>query len=176
MDELKTITIIGAGLAGSTLAWQLFFRGNRPVIFDIPIPNSASRIAAGLITPITGKRMAISWNFETLWPAAVAFYRRVESTVSRPVFQIQQSVRLFQSAEERQAFHDRIATLTPYVVPIAPELHGVVKRPFGGFAMAPAAVLDVSAYLDATREFFSVRNAEVVPAAFPQSDHDPEAT
>ena len=169
VTETNVIHIVGAGLAGTALAWQLHFHGVRPILFDRNDPAAASRVAAGLITPITGKRMAISWNFATLWPAAVEFYRRVESIVGKSIFHIRPAVRLFQSAEERNAFHERAAMLAPYLVPIEPPLGESLIQPFGGFAMAPAAVLEVRAYLAVSREFFSVNEFEFDPSAVPPS-------
>ena len=169
VTETKVIHIVGAGLAGTTLAWQLHFRGVQPILFDRNDPAAASRAAAGLITPITGKRIAISWNYDTLWPAAVEFYRWVEFATGKSLFHIRPAVRLFQSAEERDAFHDRAAKLAPYLVPIDPPIDDAFHQPFGGFAMAPAAVLDVAAYLAASREFFTVREFEFDVSAVPTS-------
>ena len=47
--------LVGQGLAGSILGWELMQRGCRILIIDQEIGN-ASRIAAGLINPVTGMR------------------------------------------------------------------------------------------------------------------------
>ncbi len=49
--------IVGQGLAGSLLAWELMQRGAKVLIVDNGMPN-ASQVAAGLINPITGMRFA----------------------------------------------------------------------------------------------------------------------
>lgn len=70
--------IVGQGLAGSCLAWALAERGLTFRIVDpgpAPQPTS-SRLAAGLVTPLTGPRLSPNWRFDDLLPVADAFYRR----------------------------------------------------------------------------------------------------
>jgi len=47
--------IVGQGLAGSLMAWELMQRGKTVLIVDNGLEN-ASRVAAGLINPVTGMR------------------------------------------------------------------------------------------------------------------------
>ena len=51
--------IIGQGLAGSLLAWELINRNCKVVIIDNGQEN-ASQVAAGLINPIAGQRFVKS--------------------------------------------------------------------------------------------------------------------
>ncbi|MFT5168556.1 MAG: glycine oxidase, partial [Saprospiraceae bacterium] len=53
--------IIGQGLAGSLLAYQLLERGKTVQIIDNHHNGASSSIAAGIINPITGRRFAKSW-------------------------------------------------------------------------------------------------------------------
>src|ERR1700754_85545 len=65
--------IVGQGLAGTALAWHLRWRRFRVLVLDRRDAVTSSRVAAGLLTPITGKRLALTWRFADLWPEAVAF-------------------------------------------------------------------------------------------------------
>jgi glycine oxidase len=159
----KPVLVVGAGLAGCTLAWQLHFRGLTPRLLDRGDPHAASRVAAGLITPVTGKRMAISWKFDTVWPVAVDFYRRMERELGTPLLHVRPAVRLFQSADERAAFDSRRTMLGPLVCDIDPSLDESFPSPHGGFAMPDAAVLDVATYLRLTRERFGCVEADCDP-------------
>ena len=92
--------IVGAGIAGTTLAWALVRRGRTVRLIDREPPSTASRVAAGLLTPITGKKPVVSWRWHQLRPAAERFYRQVEVTVgrrffhSRPILRVMTSERL----------------------------------------------------------------------------------
>lgn len=48
------ILIIGQGIAGSCLAWELKRRGAEFTVADRPVAETASRVAAGLVNPLTG--------------------------------------------------------------------------------------------------------------------------
>src|SRR5215213_4280553 len=87
--------IVGAGLAGTTLAWQLRRRGRSVLVLDRETGGAASRVAAGLVTPVTGKRLARSWRWDELFPAAVAFYREVEAEHGATFFHERPALRLF---------------------------------------------------------------------------------
>ena len=69
--------IIGQGLAGTCLAWELFDRGVAFEIVDRECGGS-SRVAAGMINPVTGKNFQPSWRIAEFLPEAMAFYKSVE--------------------------------------------------------------------------------------------------
>ena len=48
------ILIIGQGIAGSCLAWELKRRGAEFTVADRPVAETASRVAAGLVNPLPG--------------------------------------------------------------------------------------------------------------------------
>ena len=76
-NEMKspgTTLIVGQGLAGSCLAWEFLRRGVPFHIADLGTGGS-SRVAAGLINPITGKNFEPSWRIAEFYPQAMAFYR-----------------------------------------------------------------------------------------------------
>lgn len=148
--------IVGQGLAGTALAWQLRWHGCRVVVLDRAAAVTSSRIAAGLLTPITGKRLALTWRFAELWPVAVAFYRRVEAETGEAFFHERPMVRLFQNDEEREIFAKRVDR----------EFRGLVRQPellvnadwfsnpLGGFEMTQAGQLATERYLDASQAAF----------------------
>ena len=151
--------ILGQGLAGTALAWQLRHRGRSVLVVDREADCSASRIAAGLITPVTGKRLTKSWRWDELYPAAVAFYCQLETELSAKFFHERESLRLFRNEVERDEFHRRAGSLLAGLV--RPEVsfrRSWFDAPFGGFAMS-AARLDVPRYLDLSREHFRTHNA-----------------
>jgi glycine oxidase len=66
--------IVGQGIAGSTLAYMLRKKGKQVFIIDKFSPNSSSQVAAGLVNPITGRRIVKSWLADTALPFAFQFY------------------------------------------------------------------------------------------------------
>jgi glycine/D-amino acid oxidase-like deaminating enzyme len=162
MSNLASIphfSVIGAGLAGTALAWQLHWHGARILIIDRGDPVTASKIAAGLITPITGKRLAVDERFDEYYSAACEFYRRVEAETGTKFFHQPGSIRILRDCEECERFErkrdgelgGRIATATLDGAPF--------HSPRGCFAIPEASRLDVPTYLDASRRFFESRDS-----------------
>ncbi|MGL6094885.1 MAG: NAD(P)/FAD-dependent oxidoreductase [Fimbriiglobus sp.] len=149
--------VVGQGLAGTVLAWRLRAAGARVLVFDDPHLSSASRVAAGLLTPVTGQRMAKTWRLDDAGPAAVAFYRRSEADTGKRFFHARRMVRLFADDTERSVYESRATTLLAGAVrPLDPPPDpAAMAAPHGGFEMPDAAQLDVPAFLDASRAVFA---------------------
>ena len=153
--------IVGQGLAGTVLAWRLRERGARVLLVDPEVEGSASRVAAGIMTPITGKRLAKSWRIDELWPCGSVFYRERERDLGVDFFHEKPVVRIFASEkeaalwarrwrEEREVFEDYVAEEQGALCPEG----GSIAAPYGGFAMRRCGYLDVRKFLEASREFF----------------------
>lgn len=147
--------IVGQGLAGTTLAWHLQEAGQKVLLLDACKAVTSSKIAAGLITPITGQRMVLSNQYDEFLSVALPFYQRIEQRTNRAFFHKRTALRLFKSDAERanwavraeQAVYQSHLT-TPQLDPLtAPD---IADASGGGFAMNTSQ-LDVAAYLDASR-------------------------
>jgi glycine oxidase len=74
------------GLAGCCLAWQRHFRGESFTWEDDDRPGAASKVAAGLINPVTGKNFSPSWRIAEFLPEAEAFYARVGGLLGKQLW------------------------------------------------------------------------------------------
>ena len=155
--------IVGQGLAGTTLAWHLHDSGQRVLLIDAAQPVTSSKIAAGLITPITGQRLVLTSRFDEYLTLAREFYTGIEDRTGRKFFHPRTAVRLFQSDTERQQWsrrrlqpayqaHLQAHLAIPQPAPLNDPNLG--DAPHGGFAMS-AYQLDVAAYLDASRSILA---------------------
>lgn len=153
--------IIGGGLAGAAVAWQLHERGWSFVLCDDPQPSTASRIAAGLVTPITGKRCQPTAAFDSAYPLADAFYRRIEAYTGGRFWWVSGSVRLFpadQNGAIERRHDDWNASLAGTSIAahyVEPEwIDPAFRFHRGGLGMPQAARLETLEYLDATQTYF----------------------
>ena len=78
--------IVGQGIAGSTLAYLLRKKGKSVFIIDKYSSNSSSQVAAGLVNPITGRRIVKSWMADTALPYAFQFYSDYKTETGDEVF------------------------------------------------------------------------------------------
>ena len=87
--------IVGQGLAGSLLAKELLRRGRSFHVVDDRWKSSSSQVAAGLMTPLTGRRFTLTKDYPELFASAQA--RLTELGVFRPI----QVYRMFVDDEQR---------------------------------------------------------------------------
>ncbi len=103
------VLIAGHGLAGSLLAWACEHAGIDFIVADPGRGDGASHAAAGLVNPITGRRLVPAWGARELLPAARAEYRRIEQALGVPLWGELRVRRLFADERERAAFAEKSA-------------------------------------------------------------------
>lgn len=153
------ILIAGQGLAGTAVAWQLWEQGVPFVIVDPNEANTCSKVAAGLVTPITGKRLKLSWRIEELLPVALSFYDRIEKQLGIPFYHLLPQARLFKTPREAEIWRTRLEEpeVGPWIDPLAPDPlvdPALFHNPYGGFQQKQSAWMDTATYLEASRAFF----------------------
>ncbi len=161
--------LVGQGLAGTALGWTLQRRGYRVLLIDRCEPTTSSKIAAGLITPITGKRLVVSWRLDEFLPFATDFYRQIEQETDSDFFELKPMLRLFSSEQEQEQYRQRSQTHFPELVSVPQPLSGesAFDLSQGGFEMTQGGQLDVPTYLSVSRNHFSKQNC------FLEADIDP---
>lgn len=158
-DDLPWL-IAGQGLAGTAVAWRLWERGIPFMVVDPKEEESCSRVAAGLVTPVTGMRLNPGWRVDACIPEALEFYRKIEGLVGTAFYVEKPHVRFFKDAREAGLWQKRredprvrrwvereVASGEPSFAPFHTEWGGVVMR--------GSAWLDTVAYLAASRAFFA---------------------
>ena len=163
MPRRCELVIVGGGIAGTTLAWTVRERRVDFLLVDDRPQVSSSRIAAGLVTPITGPRLAVAWRWEEFWPVATGFYEGVAVRIGEPVFHPRRMVRLFANAAEVGLFRERrLVDAAHLVAALDPSLGAPYRTSeLGGFEMPVAGQLDVPRYLDRSWEVFTAEGCAV---------------
>lgn len=108
---MKTYTeylIIGQGIAGSLLVFELDMLGKSFVIMDNGYKNSSSIVAAGTINPITGRNYVKTWRADELWPALTETYRNISAWTEREVIRNLPIIRSLHSIKEENAWLGRV--------------------------------------------------------------------
>jgi glycine oxidase len=99
--EVYDYVIIGQGIAGSVMAMTLIDNGKSVYVIDSPTPNTSSVIAAGIMNPITGKRMTLTWKADTFFPYALSFYKRMELEFGATFVSVMPITRIFGAVSEQ---------------------------------------------------------------------------
>ena len=144
-------TIVGQGLAGTCLAWELWKRGV-PFVIEDRGAGGSSRVAAGMVNPITGKNFEPSWRIAEFLPDARAFYAEIEELIGRKFWHAFPVLRLAESDREWAKISSKLAdpAVVPWVAGELPAPHGWV----GAVEVRGGGRLDTRAFLDGSREFF----------------------
>lgn len=102
------ILIVGQGLAGTLLAWELVRRGRKVLVVDRDEPNTSTKVAAGIVTPISGQRLTLGYGMDRFLPCARTCYSAMESEWGGSYFKATGLVRLWGNAEEETRFKARM--------------------------------------------------------------------
>ncbi|MBN2700377.1 MAG: FAD-binding oxidoreductase [Methylothermaceae bacterium] len=156
------VLILGQGLVGSLLAWRLIRAGMTVLVVDGG-GNNASRTAAGLVTPVTGKRWVTTVGVDTALPEARGVYKDLAQDLTCRVWYEHPILRLYRNQSERDQVRKRRreADYLPYLgEEIAPGTAGWdLADDYGGCWLREAAHLDTEALLDRLRDWLQARGA-----------------
>ncbi|MDQ3142878.1 MAG: FAD-dependent oxidoreductase [Bacteroidota bacterium] len=107
MNKLDFL-IVGGGLAGSILAFELYRLGFNIRLLHHSNPGQASIIDTGIINPITGKRFVKSWEFENLYPTALRYYTQLEKEFNLELIKNIDIIQFLNDAASENNWHCRI--------------------------------------------------------------------
>ncbi len=148
--------IIGQGIAGTVLGHTLRKKGYRIIILDDQAPRSASRVAAGLYNPVTGKRMTKTWKAEELFPFMESFYQAFGQEYSCTILHPRPVYKPFSNFEEQNSWVSKHSAETFIDTDIPDERYAPYLQPtltgFGGFETRHSGHINTSVLLDTFRE------------------------
>jgi glycine oxidase len=96
--------IVGQGIAGSLLAYQLIERGFKVLVIDDGWSSSSSKVAAGIINPITGKNFVLSWKYRDFVPVADKLYSDLSLKLGGKYLLHQPIIRTLDNVESENAW------------------------------------------------------------------------
>lgn len=161
------ILIVGQGLAGTMLAWEFERAGIAFQIVDAGHAEAATRVAAGIVNPITGQRIVKSWKVDALLPVARESFCAFEKELRVPLWREMKVRRLYVNDAERRIFQVKQAR---------GDLAGYVRAgDEEGFWIEGAARVDLGTMLVAARTRWlsaGVMREQRVDFATVREEHD----
>ncbi len=100
--------IVGQGISGTFLSWYLHKAGRSFHIIDNCDPSSSSRVAAGIINPVTGRRIVKTWLIDELLPFALNAYKQIGEHLGIEAISRKKMIDFFPSAQMLNAFTERV--------------------------------------------------------------------
>ena len=151
--------IVGLGLSGSILAKILSERGKKLAIIDKFKSNSSSQVAAGIVNPVSGRRVVKSWMADTLIPYAQTFYKKLESETASKFYHEIDVLEIVHSVKEVNDWSSRMSEsgMSKYLSPEAPEQNYREKiSPFQKmFRITSSGWMNIPLMIDRCRKILS---------------------
>lgn len=154
--------LVGQGISGTMLSWFLQKAGQRVLVYDDARPATASRIASGIINPVSGRKFELAWLYETIYPIAAQTYREMETALGIACFRERDIWNAWPSTQMRDAFAvvaERSHTLagTPLMVQPEQSRHtDTLLQPFGA-GIVKGANVQLNVLLPAWRKRLHLR-------------------
>ncbi|OGT21004.1 MAG: hypothetical protein A2V90_08630 [Gammaproteobacteria bacterium RBG_16_57_12] len=155
------LLIVGQGLAGSLLAWHLLQRGRKILVIDDRHASSASIAAAGLLVPVTGKRLVLDPQAALLLAEAMRLYQEFQEQFGQAFYVAKPMVRLMQGEQDAATYARRHGDIhyQPYLGERlnldAYDLHA----PEGGFVIRQTGYLAIRPLLESLRQYLIDRDS-----------------
>lgn len=154
--------IVGQGLAGTLLSWFLIQEGKGVLVIDEYNASSASRVAGGLVNPITGRKFVKTWLADELLPFAKDTYQQLEEVLGTELYKPLPVVHVFDSIKQQNDWSVRCAT-PEYKQYLNNETilrfdAAKVKNDLGAFEISESYKLDTVNFLSLYRNYLNDKN------------------
>ena len=146
--------IIGQGLAGTFLSWNLTKAGKKVVVIDESRPSTASKIASGVINPVTGRRIVRTWMIETLMPFAVDAYSKFGEELNASLIRQCNILDFHPTPQMKLAFLERVPVEREYLRLPSDENKWleIFQYHFGFGEIDPCWLIDINTMLHGWRQ------------------------
>jgi len=91
--------IVGQGLAGTLLAFELLRQNRTFVVFNDPEQIKSSDVAAGLVNPVVFRRMTKSWLVDDAFPQMETTYQNLEELLEERLYFPGQMLKILSEGE-----------------------------------------------------------------------------
>lgn len=138
--------IVGQGICGTLLSYNLLKHRKTCLVIDNQKSLTASRISAGIINPVTGRRYAHSWMIDDVMPFAVGVYRDLEKELNLSLIHDTSIIDFFPSPQMRNAFLERLEEGSRYLhsFPEQNNFNGYLNYPFGCGEIKPVYSVNIN--------------------------------
>lgn len=150
------VLIVGAGLSGICLGHRLEAQSIPFTIID-ENENHSSKIAAGMINPMSFRRMIKSWRADEFSPVLKNFYTKIEQKIGYRFFYEMPIRRVFSTEHECKLWEERAQDLayTEYVQPLNSHNPDYLIHTYGSGTVQSSAYVDAATFVVENQRYFS---------------------
>lgn len=156
---MPSAILVGQGLAGTVLGWELLFRDWDIRVVDDHHRGSCSLIAAGMWNPVSFRNLQPVWKASLALEQAEFHYRRIDRALGMESYHPMQLLRIFPHAGEANDWEARNSgeTPSPYLGPASADTLPGLVAPYGHGEVHGAGWLNLKLLLQRTRQEWLAR-------------------
>ncbi len=146
------ILIVGHGLAGSLMAWELQQAGIDFMVMHAPKTHRSSDVAGGLFNPLMFRKLRLSRMVQDLWPVMQSTYAAIEKHYNVKLLHHILAAKMVYDKEISEWEQGQKKMTAPYIHALKKgiSLRGLQKTPALGF-ISSSGYLDIAKWLEISR-------------------------
>ncbi|AHH10950.1 D-amino acid dehydrogenase small subunit [Borrelia coriaceae ATCC 43381] len=155
--------VIGGGIAGSTLTYEIIQRQKSVILFDNGSEN-ATTVAGGLINPIMGRKMNIAWREPEIFTFAIQYYKEMEKNIDCNFLKENSIFRPFTTKTQRDELISKIKNdehIKDFILSIKNGKVHDFSNDNGGGILIKGATINTNLYIQALKKHFIKYNAYI---------------
>jgi glycine/D-amino acid oxidase-like deaminating enzyme len=151
--------VIGQGICGTFLSYYLLKAGKKVAVIDDNRSNTASKVASGVINPVTGRRIVRTWMIEQLLPFAQKEYIDLGNQLGVSLSKECSVLDFHPTLQMKEAFEKRLGEEQDFLHTVN-ELNwkGIVNFHFGVGQIFPCLLIDLGSLMRNWREVLKKEN------------------
>lgn len=157
--------IVGQGIAGSWLAFELIRRGHQIIIYNEETENSSTLKAGGLYNPITGKKFVKTWKADKLFPKLEDQYEQLEKELGARFIYKKRIYRPFPSIDVKNDWSGKMAddSFEQYVLKEYSGYSGIhnLQDHLGGIVLNYSGYVNLKDFIHQFRQYFRSKECYV---------------
>jgi glycine/D-amino acid oxidase-like deaminating enzyme len=153
--------IIGQGICGTFLSYYLKQEGKNVLVIDELQPFSSTKVASGVINPVTGRRVVTTWMIETLLPFAWEAYSNVGKELNETIIEQKNTISFAPSYQMKETYEKRMSETDSYISSIADneQYKAFFNYIFGCYSIEPTYLINLHPLLKGWRKKLSDSNS-----------------
>lgn len=156
----QKIIIVGLGISGTFFSWFCQQAGIDFVVIDEEQQNTPSRVAAGIINPVTGRRVVKVWLDDLILPFAENAYQSIGTFLGINALTKTSIIDFFPNPFMKESFLKKLSQQEAYIRLLEDDSRFTpyFNYEFGTGIIEPAYVVNMTALLSTWRHFLKTEN------------------
>ncbi|SDC40006.1 NAD(P)/FAD-dependent oxidoreductase [Niabella drilacis] len=153
--SIQKVIIVGQGISGTFLSWFCYQAGIDFIVIDEANTHAPSRVAAGIINPVTGRRVVKVWLDDVILPFAETAYKAMGTFLNLPAITRTVLIDFFPNPFMKESFLKKLAQKEDYISLLENEAPYAASfnYEFGIGLIDPAYIVHLQQLLPAWRTF-----------------------